>query len=636
MIKMPRYALRGVFFISIVLFFLSGTFGSGIAFRLPQTTTRHKFSLSGKWSFREKKSHRWQTMKIPGTVPKSATYFFKRDFRLPDSYRHRSYWLLIDGINFKASVSINHQYVGDVPAGFESLVFQLDPEILHEGRNDIELEVDASQNLDNSLPPRGGLLEPVIPKGIIRDIALYDQPAVSLKNVGISYTIGEDNQIVAVISGEISAPDSTQQTPKRVAIRITSPDGMVVYAAKMDISGDRFRKTIHLLNGNLWQPSAPARYEIEISLKTETGNILDVWENRTGFRRLQRRNGQFFLNGKHLMLKGLSVFPDQLSPEAFGRRVKRLGANAALFIYPPKPELFAIADSLGFFILTGPPLWNTPASNWENVSFRKNVRQFWDAIRRLAGGHPSFFGATLGVGNDGVSEEFFRAIKETRGAGASNSLSGASFRTGRIRTENYPFDWVGFDLTTFRHPKWKKVVSDFRKRYPKIPIVITQVSAPFVKLFNAPENELSYEKRQGFLLWKMIRDMNHSPDVAACFVFTNLDYRGSYPSFLNPYDENRNEFHLGLQAGANTSPRVAWKMVHDLYKGEQAGYADVIEKRDPREVSFILWGFVVIIFFLYFLKGNRHVLGNFVRVFMRPKGFYEELQSGSKIAWDIL
>ena len=633
MIKILRFAFRGVFSISIILFFLIETSLAGTASRYPETLTRHKFSLSGNWSFRGKESDRWQTVKIPGTVPKSATYFFKRNFRLPASYQNKSYSLLVDGVNFKASVSINNQYVGDVPAGFESLAFQLDPEILHDGRNFIQLEVDASQNFDYSLPPKGGLLEPRIPKGIIGDIALYEQPATSLKNVGISYSVEENNQIIAAISGEISAPDSVKQNPKAVVIRVTSPDGMVVNAAEINVSGNRFRKTIQLLNGKLWSPQNPFLYKIEISLKTETGNILDVWKSQIGFRKLRRGNGNFYLNGKRLKLKGLSVFPQYLSPEVFGKSVKRLGANAVLFIYPPKPEMFTIADSLGFFILTGPPLWNTPAANWKNASFRENVHQFWRNLHLIGEGHPSFFSATMGVGNDGFSRELFQAVRKDSLTGGRYFFAGASFRTGKIQVKHFPLDWVGFDLTTFRHPKWEKVVSDFRKTHPETPILFTQVSAPFVRLFNSPENELSYEKRQGFYLWKMLRDMYQSPDVAGCFVFTNLDYPGSYPSFLNPYDRNRSEFHFGLQTGINDPPRIAWKMVHDLYQGKQTNYADYVEKRDPREVSFILWGFGVIIFFLYFLRGNRRVSGNFVRVFMRPKGFYEELQSGRKIAW---
>jgi len=633
MIKMQRYVLRGVFSAWIALLFLTETIGLGIASRFSETGTRHKISLAGKWLVREKESGRWQTMKIPGTVPKSATYFFKRDFQLPDSYHDQSYTLLIDGINFKASVSINNQYVGDVPAGFEFLAFPLDPEILHGGRNLIQLEVDASQNFDYSLPLRGGFLEPELPRGMIGEMALYAQPAVSIKKAQVSYSVRENNRIDVTLSGEISGADSAQSSPGVVAIRISSPDGVIVYGGEMRVSGKRFRKTVQLLNGNLWRPDHPARYKIEISLKTETGNILDIWRNRTGFRRLQRRNGQFYLNGTRLKIKGLSIFPGYLSPEDLGRRVKRLGANAVLFIYPPKPEMFTVADSLGFFILTGPPLWNTPAANWGNASFRENVRQFWRALRLVGEGHPSFFSATLGVGNDGFSKEFFRAFRKDSITRGTHFFAGASFRTGKIRVEHFPLDWIGFDMTSFRRPKWEKVVSDFRKKYPETPILFTQVSAPFVKVFDSPENELGYEKRQGFYLWKTLRELSRSPDVAGYFVFTNLDYPGAYPSFLNSYDRNRSEFHLGLQAGRNDPPRIAWKMVHDLYQGKQTSYADYAETRDPREVSFILWGFGVIIFFLYFLKGNRRVSGNFVRVFMRPQGFYEELQSGRKIAW---
>ncbi|NOY77729.1 MAG: hypothetical protein GXO76_07665, partial [Calditrichaeota bacterium] len=88
MIKMQRYVLRGVFFAGIALLFLTETFGLGTASQFSGTGTRHNISLAGKWLVREKESDRWQTIRIPGTVPKATTYFFKRDFQLPDSYRN--------------------------------------------------------------------------------------------------------------------------------------------------------------------------------------------------------------------------------------------------------------------------------------------------------------------------------------------------------------------------------------------------------------------------------------------------------------------------------------------------------------------------------------------------------------------
>ena len=635
MINHFRRIFQGILcLLTVVLMFMEFSTAAA-ASGFPETAARKRLSLAGSWQAREKKSPRWFAVRVPGRLPAAKVYFLKREFQIPAHLKDYRFTLVVDGINFKSTIKINNQYVGDVPAGYEALSFKMEPGILHGGKNQIFIEIDAAQNFKYSLPVKGGLLEPELPRGIIRAIYIYAVPPVSLLKPAITYRIQNLSRIKLNIGADVVSETSAGTAGGKITVRIESPEGIALFSGDVPVVSGHVQTTIHIPAGRLWTPRFPVLYRVVLTLKNEAGQILDTWFTTVGFREFRVENGHFVLNRKPLKLKGITVFPKdfrQSGPD-FGNWVKKLGANAVLFIYPPAPEMFREADSLGFFIFSGLPLWNSPADVWGNEVFLDNVSQFKKEFLENVQNHPSFCGFTAGVGNDGLGKDYFRFFPVKKPSKEKHFLTGAGFRTGTVETKSYPFDWVGFDLTNWVKPDWKKAVTHFRERFPAVPIIFSQVSVPFLKEHNRTEDQIRFEKRQGYTLWKTVREMLDSPDVAGCFVFTDRDYQGMYPTFLNPYVKDRRLFRMGLESNSNASPRLSWKMIHDLYTGNGPGFAEFVQNRDSGKTAFLLWGFAVIIFFLYFLKGNKRISGNFVRVFARPKGFYMELQSGRKIAW---
>ena len=121
-------------------------------------------------------------------------------------------------------------------------------------------------------------------------------------------------------------------------------------------------KTISNLNPQLWSPSAPNLYTIRLSVRRGT-NVLATKAVRFGFRSFENRNGQFFLNGHPIFLRGIAInppgrtVPDEVGrsrvfAESYVRFMKSRNVNAIRL--PEDSQVwFDVCDELGMMMFQG-------------------------------------------------------------------------------------------------------------------------------------------------------------------------------------------------------------------------------------------------------------------------------------------
>jgi beta-galactosidase len=90
-------------------------------------------------------------------------------------------------------------------------------------------------------------------------------------------------------------------------LRIELLDGSRVVAAKdADVPSDLSNVDVTLTNLesiHLWDLDHPRLYDVRVTL-LEHGRSVDEYKTRTGFREARFTPDGFFLNGKHLKLRG--------------------------------------------------------------------------------------------------------------------------------------------------------------------------------------------------------------------------------------------------------------------------------------------------------------------------------------------
>ena len=77
-------------------------------------------------------------------------------------------------------------------------------------------------------------------------------------------------------------------------------------------------RTVAGLHPRLWAPGSPSLYLLTVTVRRQ-GKVVATATTRFGFRTIEVRQGQFFLNGHPLFLRGLAINPpDRTIPDAVG------------------------------------------------------------------------------------------------------------------------------------------------------------------------------------------------------------------------------------------------------------------------------------------------------------------------------
>ena len=85
---------------------------------------------------------------------------------------------------------------------------------------------------------------------------------------------------------------------------------------KIELGPEMVNHTLQLKNvkPKLWTPAEPNLYRLEVVLESVTGDILDSWTQKVGFRTFEARGNRFFLNGNPYWLRGANHLPYGKNP----------------------------------------------------------------------------------------------------------------------------------------------------------------------------------------------------------------------------------------------------------------------------------------------------------------------------------
>jgi len=190
-------------------------------------------------------------------------------------------------------------------------------------------------------------------------------------------------------------------------------------------------------NIQLWELDRPKLYDVSVKL-ADAGKQIDEYRTRIGFREAKFTPDGFFLNGKHLKLRGLNrhqTFPfvGQAMPARVQRQdafilKKELKCNIVRTShYPQSPHFLDACDEYGLMVLEEIPGWQHVGDDaWKDLSVsyvEKMIKRDWN--------HPSIIIWGVRVNESGDHHDFY-----TRTNNLARSLDD-SRQTGGIR---YKYD----------------------------------------------------------------------------------------------------------------------------------------------------------------------------------------------------
>ena len=292
----------------------------------------------------------------------NAVGSYRRTITVPSSWNGREIYLHFNGIYSAAYVWVNGQKVGYTQAPNVDAEFDVTKYIKPGIENLVCVEVyrwsDGSYIEDQDMFRLSG---------IHRDVYLEARQKLHVQDVKLTSMMGGrgrrggDNFIRAFLGIDVTLQNLDKKAADaRVDVELVNPAGKTIQTAILQVSDIKNGKkdaklNLEVQNPELWSAEKPNLYTVNISVGG------DVYTQKYGFRKIENRNGQVFINGKRVMFKGADrhdthpIYGKAIPVESMIEDIllmKRYNLNTVRTShYPNDPRMYALYDYYGIYVM---------------------------------------------------------------------------------------------------------------------------------------------------------------------------------------------------------------------------------------------------------------------------------------------
>lgn len=298
--------------------------------------------------------------RVMGEPPKEYTSYvnrnpvgsYRRNFEVPAEWNGDDVFVRFDGVDSFFYLWINGSYVGFSKDSRSPAVFDI-TRFLKAGTNVIAAEVyrfsDGSYLECQDMWRLSGIFRPVSlearPRTRIKDF-------FALPDLDAGYKDGK-----LTVTGSLAGPEAATA---RVAATLHDDAGRVVASGGAAGGSADFKILMDVKEPRKWSAETPSLYTLVLSLKNPAGAVLEHVSARTGFRKVEIRDGVFLVNGRPVKLKGVNRhenFPDTGHAVTRGQmeldilRLKQANVNhVRTSHYPNDPYWYYLCDREGIYL----------------------------------------------------------------------------------------------------------------------------------------------------------------------------------------------------------------------------------------------------------------------------------------------
>ncbi len=335
---------------------------------------RHRLSLDGVWDFQFDAEGNgsldniasWRTIAVPmpwqAQFPhpreSNGTAWYRRTFTAPLDWPGRAAVLHFGAVGYHAQVWLNGQRLGEHEGSYLPFEFEVSGHLRTGASNDLVVRATSPSDDPARFPDfpfseiphgkqswygvLGGIWQPVWieARAPFHIVSLRLAPSLESGVVRVRATFSTPAPESAILQMCIRHPDEAVATSDQVTI----PAGATTHES-----------TLTVPDPLPWSPDAPHLYHLE----AETAG--DALGQMFGFRTIAARDGQLFLNGERLYLRGaldqdyypgtISTPPSEAFLEEQFRQAKAMGLNCLrCHIKIPDPRYYDVADRVGMLV----------------------------------------------------------------------------------------------------------------------------------------------------------------------------------------------------------------------------------------------------------------------------------------------
>ena len=308
--------------------------------------------------------------------PETSIGWYRKTFSLPGSDLGRRISIEFDGVHRNSIVWVNGFYLGEEHSGYSGFRYDITDYLNYGGENVVAVRVNATME-------EGWYYEGA---GIYRHVWLTKTSPLHVASNG-TFVASELKEAFAVVTTRTTiVNEQLNDAVFDIDQTIIDPDGKTVAESvekQLTLkSGEQaeFSCSMKVTNPRLWSIEDPHLYKLITRVRPDDSPT-DATETPFGIRTIRfDPNEGFFLNGKHVYLKGTNNHQDHAGvgtavPDALQefriKKLKEMGANAYRCSHnPPTPELLDACDRLGMLVIDENRLMGT---NEEHFSLLKRM-----------------------------------------------------------------------------------------------------------------------------------------------------------------------------------------------------------------------------------------------------------------------
>ena len=321
-----------------------------------QGVKKEVISLNGNWNFQYAPNDKWVEVKVPGELAMQG-YAIKHDvptlytniFNVPSDFENKQIVLRFDGVYSYARLWINGKFVREHTGGFTRWETDVTPYIKIGSKNEIKLEItDPLQDISYA---SGYAHHPI--GGILRDVTLYALPKANLQDFFFETLLSKDFQKANLRLCYTLSKDA------EVFFELKDRNGHnVATCARKESKAGNYDFYMPVESPTLWDAEHPNLYTLETKVKSKDDEY--TFSRKVGFRDIQIKDSQMFVNGHPVKLRGacrhdMHPYLGRIStPKTDYLDAILIKESNMNFVrtshYPPSERFVSLCDSLGIYV----------------------------------------------------------------------------------------------------------------------------------------------------------------------------------------------------------------------------------------------------------------------------------------------
>ena len=360
---------------------------------------------------------RWPAIAVPGSFDPPPTRstsggYYRRDFYVAPEWTGRYATLKFGAVRYIADVWLNGHYLGYHEGGDTPFALDATKAIVPGAYNALVIRVDNPEwGTRNDIIP-WGLADWWNYGGVVGDVWMEQEPEISVVRADVTpHLDGADVSIVLQHRGAGSVatsldvrlwPAQTNATSilNRDASSLIPSDAVPLLYRHIDagtVSGEsvlRLAAPFSIRLADLWTPSLPALYVLDLTVLGDGGEQVDEFFTSFGLRQIKVDSTapRLLLNGNPIVFNGVAMHEERQVPMQFGDPAggpltsaaeistilhRALAVHADLIRvdhHPPNQMLPVLADRLGIALWEEIPLYHYTPQTF-TIAMQRGVAQ---------------------------------------------------------------------------------------------------------------------------------------------------------------------------------------------------------------------------------------------------------------------